>query len=331
MKEYVTNPKTGRKILVGGPTYNKVFCHQKGRGRKQDSFSNYFFGQRVLPIRIVSLSYTKKGHLSMKADVADSNGKVFTFKTGKKLGSGSFGAVYELASDSGLKLAVKVMPNNAASQEEVYITKLLMGIRSQVLRARIIYEPDGVFNGWVVVMDAMDGSLSDLVKKYSVLSPKDAALVVGQVQEQLVEVYNQDNRLIYRDVKLGNILYKLVNDQKGKKPRVVPVVGDLGSFNNNTTTYMCHENFTPERCVAFQLGILFAQLVGLKVGVFHHSNIMSTAHKDFREKNPTKYAEKYASELDTLHDTIVGMGCPNAASFLARHGSANGFTTPFTC
>ncbi len=297
MMEFAINPKTGIKIHTSKRTHLEI----------QKEFSKYVFSSSTLPLRIVrhrrkevSLLVFFPTSYALSSDTFEST----------KIGAGSFGTVYELKGvKTQLRLAVKLLSRGRrASSNEIQITAELSAIRCNQLKARIV--PSSHKKSHVIVMEAMDGSLMDLItKRGGRVSMNKARYIMRQVQKQLVCLYKKNRKYVNRDLKLENILYK--KSISGKKMRIY--VGDLGSFDNHTTTYQCYRKDTPEQCMSLQLGLLFAQLVGF------HSDVKR--HFTFRKRKSLSkhtFTKKLQQLIDKINNTYNSdsFECPYAVHFL---------------
>ena len=68
------------------------------------------------------------------------------------------------------------------------------------------------------------------------------------------------------------------------------LVGDLGSFDNNSRTWECSNRRNTSKCMSFLFGMLFAQLMNIDVSRFHWKNV----HKEMKKPN---FIQNYNDEL----------------------------------
>lgn len=289
------NPKTGAKIHTGKRTHLDI----------QKEFSKYVFSKATLPLEIVkhrkkeiTLRVVFPASYALPADVFES----------KPIGRGSFGSVYELKGvKTHLRLAVKLMSRGWRSQDEIKITTELSSIKCNQLKARVL--PSSEKKSHVVVMEAMDGSLLNLINNRGArVSLNKAKFIVQQVQKQMVCIYKVKADFVNRDVKLENVLYKKSVD--GEKMRIY--VGDLGSFDNETTTYECHRKDTPEQCMSLQLGLLFAQLIGFNSDVKKYFSYRQ--RNKLNQKGFTRRLQQLIAKINKRYNCV--MDCPYAINFL---------------
>jgi serine/threonine protein kinase len=208
------------------------------------------------------------------------------FTTTEVLGQGSFGTVVKLQSlNKKFKIAAKVMSPKA--KDEAIITEILQKNYIQnkycgILRGKVIWVPTPAVPYYIILLEDMDG---DLRKLKGTLGVDKAIGIVREIQRQLLCVHRYNNKLINLDLKLGNIMYKTRPDGKFDI-----LVGDLGSFDNNSRTWECSNRLNTSKCMSFLFGMLFAQLMNIDVTRFHWKIV----HKEMKKPN---FIQNYNDEL----------------------------------
>lgn len=147
--------------------------------------------------------------------------RVGTYRLGKKLGSGGMGSVFEAESDSGDRVAVKLLsPRLAASQTSVERFRQEGRLASQISHPRcvFVYAADTDAGRPFIVMELMPGStLKDLVDRRGKLPVGEAVARMLDVIDGLAEAHRFG--VIHRDVKPSNCF--LTADDRVK-------IGDFG-------------------------------------------------------------------------------------------------------
>eukprot|EP00126_Sphaerothecum_destruens_P002901 Sdes_comp16310_c0_seq1m5664 len=143
------------------------------------------------------------------------------FKLGPKLGSGSFGDIYQAESIlNGNKFAVKLESNNASHPQLLFEARVYRILRGGVGIPNIKwYGEDGNFN--VMVMDELGPSLEDL---FNMCNRKFSVKTVLMLADQMISRIEHCHRknFLHRDIKPDNFLIGL-----GDKRTVVYII-DLG-------------------------------------------------------------------------------------------------------
>lgn len=140
--------------------------------------------------------------------------------------SGSYGDVYIMKSNNDM-IAIKIFDDIADYLKEKIISIILSNIRrknncSLPIVSSYWYEKK---NNNLIIMECMDGNLNELIKNNPSCKIYDIFL---QVIEAVYELYNYG--IYYCDIKLANILYKLINNNIKIK---LADIGGIVFTNNN--------------------------------------------------------------------------------------------------
>ena len=210
-----------------------------------------------------------------------SDGETVELRPGKILGLGYFGQVIQYTGHGrrALKYAVKIEREVDGYQIEQGIINELRDVDCGQIGARVIGKHNGMAYS---LLESMDAIISpDLLYLYKTSKglPSEvhaAVHIVEDVRKQVVCLMNstKDRRRIYTDMKVHNILFR--HDKR--RGKVIVKVGDLGSLQRNDAgyyamTYPCLPSgvviqklktaYEREKCLAYQLGILLAVLLGV--------------------------------------------------------------------
>lgn len=210
--------------------------------------------------------------------------------------------------NTGLALVIKLVrvdgDGGGRGQREEGLVRLLSTVPCKQLRARVIGHLRRETSKWeMIAMEPMDGDLFDYVEEHRV-SRAEAVSFVQQVQQQIMCIYDAKG-LVNRDLKLENILFR-----RSSVGVLRVVVGDLGSFDNDTTTYVCGRKDDDQECMSFQLGFLFAQLVlrGEK-----DQDLLGMFHYKARRKRPRR---RYNKILKILKERLEEQGYKDEARYI---------------
>tara|TARA_B110000008_G_C16951116_1_gene556393 strand:- start:1261 stop:2220 length:960 start_codon:yes stop_codon:yes gene_type:complete len=204
----------------------------------------------------------------------------------KLLGKGAYGMVVLYRHPHG-SYAVKIEMN----QSEQPVIQKLRGIDCGQINARIIGSVKlGKNSYYFSILEIMDGPISrnmllNFAKSRGIKGTsmeqrrvRAAAMIVEEVRRQVVCLLKNNSSHVYTDMKMGNVLFRNVSGKVSIK------VGDLGSivpvnYGDYAFTFPCLPNgkafrnfksITEKRqCIAFQLGLLLASLLGIDISHFH--------------------------------------------------------------
>ena len=147
-----------------------------------------------------------------------------------KIGHGSFGDVFSgLVKNTNIKVAVKRVNKKVIYKYGEYIVNAFfkelecMRICNCENSVRLIkyYETNNNYN---IIMELCDGDLSDLLsKKTKGFSAEEIKTIMSQLNNAFKKL--SENNLIHRDLKLGNVLIKYVDESKTK---FIPKLCDYG-------------------------------------------------------------------------------------------------------
>ena len=151
------------------------------------------------------------------------------YKIEDKLGRGSYGIVY-LATDNktNTKVAIKQIKKEKLRKND-YLAKALnkeietMKILSSKYCVKFIAKIES-HHHCNIVMELCDGSLDQLIKVKKGFSVEEIKKIFNQLNEVFYEMYNK--KIMHRDLKLQNILYKYTDNVNKKEFDVK--LGDFG-------------------------------------------------------------------------------------------------------
>ena len=149
---------------------------------------------------------------------------------GKKIGKGSFGEVYSgTVRTTGKKVAIKRVNKQKMFQYGSYLVeaffKELQCMRKCNCENSVkLYRNYETSHNYNIIMELCDGDLSlELAKKTEGYKVDEVRYIMSQINNAFRKL--SENNLIHRDLKLGNILIKYIDDSKTK---FIPKLCDYG-------------------------------------------------------------------------------------------------------
>ena len=162
-------------------------------------------------------------------------------KIEKKIGKGSFGDVYSgTYKPNGLKLAIKRVNKKVIYKYGDYLVKAFFKELECMKKCNCdnsvrFYQNFDTENNYNIIMELCDGDLSqELSKKQEGFTIEEIKFIMSQLNNVFRKL--NENNLIHRDLKLGNVLIKYTDSSKTK---FIPKLCDYGfskELNKNTTS-----------------------------------------------------------------------------------------------
>lgn len=223
----------------------------------------------------------------------------------RSLGSGAAGDVYEYRSeDDGASYAVKVESNDRVNDRAVVEELRRNRVSCGQIGARYIGQGVG---GWTpatyTLLEMMDSELSpEFVERYRRTNgirhrAVAAVRIVEEVRRKVLCLLRESGgRYVYTDMKMENVFYRedpvsptdfviKLGDLGSMVPTEIPPLDEGGAAEYEYTfTYPClpygaknrafFDKTEKERCLAFQLGMLLAALLGVDIDSrFKHTRV----------------------------------------------------------
>lgn len=172
-------------------------------------------------------------HIGKQGPKLVENPNYFRFVKVRKLGSGSYGTVLKYVDNiKNVVLAVKF----ATANDEEEISNILNQSNCNSLRVKYA-EKQVYMNGdlmYMYFMELADGDLDHFLKSnVKQLTKKVIIDIAESIRKQVTCLFNLDNKYVYTDMKLENILYRC-----DEKNMVHFMLGDLGSAVEQTGDYI---------------------------------------------------------------------------------------------
>ena len=167
--------------------------------------------------------------------------KLTDIQTDKKIGKGSFGDVYSgIVKSNGKKVAIKrvnkqlIMKTNKDYLIEAFFKELDCMKKCNCENSVRFYNNCETVHNYNIIMELCD---SDLMKELNNRKEGFSAEEIKDIMSQLNNAFRKlnENNIIHRDLKLGNILITYTNNEKTK---FIPKLADYGfskELGKNTT------------------------------------------------------------------------------------------------
>jgi serine/threonine protein kinase len=165
------------------------------------------------------------------------------YKFNKYINEGTYGTVYMYTNDAQHNIVIKTSDDESDLCDEIKIINKLN--KQNIYHESIV--PSYIVNDNVILLDCMDGNLTDLFKYYKkqdmTLNECTILAIMRHIVNVCLDLYNND--LCYADLKLDNILYKSVNEYE-----FTIFLGDIGSIVSKNDeaycTYPLESNYNEE-------------------------------------------------------------------------------------
>ena len=168
---------------------------------------------------------------------------IHDFKLEKIIGSGTFGEVYKgIDINSGLKVAIKRLKKKVLYENGKYLLKAyyreIECMKKCACQNSIKFIKDfQTQNNYNIIMELCD---SDLL---CYLNERNSCFTVEEIRDTFSQLNNafrkmSENNIIHRDLKLGNILIKYIDESKTK---FIPKLSDYG-FSKELDNYNFSSN-----------------------------------------------------------------------------------------
>ena len=151
-------------------------------------------------------------------------------KIENELGSGAFGKVYSgYLKSNGLKIAVKRLNKKKMREYGEYLFNALKKELECMAKCNCensvrLYKHIETANNFNIIMELCDGDLSkELKKRPEGFNVEEVRYIMSQLNNVFKKM--QENKIIHRDLKLGNILIKYTDETKTK---FIPKLCDYG-------------------------------------------------------------------------------------------------------
>jgi len=166
----------------------------------------------------------------IKMDFKESDFDQNNLKIEKELGSGSYGKVYSgYLKSNGLKIAIKRVNKQKIRAVGEYLLEALKKELECMAKCNCensvrLYKHIETANNFNIIMELCDGDLSkELEKKPEGFNVEEVRYIMSQLNNVFKKM--QENKIIHRDLKLGNILIKYTDETKTK---FIPKLCDYG-------------------------------------------------------------------------------------------------------
>ena len=208
------------------------------------------------------------------------------------LGAGGYGRVVRYNSDEAgaPDYAMKIEQGDVADSEHGVI-QALSDTRCGQIGARVVgtLRPPGGDQHYSLLEEMTSEVFPELVPIYRAAkglgsNALAAAHIVEEVRKQVVCLLNSraDHRYVYTDMKMANVMFRrdpgtgdvtikvgdlgsMTPDEDGDYVLSIPCLPDGGAWQSFATLA------DKQQCLAFQLGMLLAALLGLNIAQFWHS------------------------------------------------------------
>jgi len=296
-----------------------------GDSPQYDTYSEYLYESGIttdacsqynkipmIDLNLISKSEIHEGGINYLSEDGIIELPVKTF-----ISEGGFGKVYEYSQELPLgkddKYAVALKTYKEDDDPEIKIirdinktekTNLCETVNARIIR---LYDTDTNMMKWVAVMDLMDGTIYDLVKKK--LPIREVLEIILKLADTL-ECLNKLGK-VYTDLKSANVLYKCY---KNKKLKVS--LGDLGGICNKggseVSTYPAPEFTFPqfkgncqESNMVWGLGIILLELLGVNTVDTFLWNTTEGPPWDRKFKNRKEFIEGINIEISNILKNIT--------------------------
>ncbi len=285
LKEYekkmgrsIQNRKFINFLINGGNVGTRICKNMKYERVEQEKFLNLVFDRKF---DVTNIKISKNQSVIVK----DNDGNEIVLQYTKTLGEGSYGEV-QLFSDGIRDLAVKFEIDEFSKEQE--IADELYGKMCNAVEVRYIESvykmkknKEGKYHT-KYILTPMNGDLHDLNKRIRNLSLDISKVreikhqIAREIQKQVKCLFETNNKYVYTDMKLSNILYKCNRSLSNFKVHI----GDLGSAvsdldNEYLSTYPPFEyrnkydpsfnelktNKEKRQVLAWSMGIFLLQLM----------------------------------------------------------------------
>ena len=238
-------------------------------------------------------------------------------KIENELGSGAFGKVYSgYLKSNGLKIAVKRLNKKKMREYGEYLFNALKKELECMAKCNCensvrLYKHIETANNFNIIMELCDGDLSkELEKKPEGFNVEEVRYIMSQLNNVFKKM--QENKIIHRDLKLGNILIKYTDETKTK---FIPKLCDYGfskQLNGQETHTMLgtpatmapevmSDNYYDARADLWSIGVIIYQL---------HFKSLPFPGKEAKEiyakiKNKHKYKQPEDPDLRDLINRLL--------------------------
>lgn len=224
--------KKGRWSEYGPNTYNQLIINDF-------LFSNLFDPEKIT----INMELKKIKNIEINI-----KNKLYNFNSITKISSGAYGSVFKIRDKiNKITLALKLEKpfNEKDNPKEKEIIDILNNSNCNTIKSRFIKtqsvqietEPKVVFYPYsFYIMNMARGDLSNLKNILSTPYPNLFLQICEEVRKQIVLIYNHNNKFIYSDMKLENILFDCPSKFDLNKIKIL--IGDLGSAVSKNNKYV---------------------------------------------------------------------------------------------
>jgi|LakMenE01Jun11ns_1017448.scaffolds.fasta_scaffold9959251_4 serine/threonine protein kinase len=246
----------------------------------QNRLDAYLFGPTYNP---ADITINNKGdrcliNIGNQGPKISTNPNCYMFSMSDRLGSGSYGTVVKyIDTNKRVAFAIKFTSSN----EEEEISNALNNSNCNTLKVRhsgknwTVASSISKFSNFSYFMELADGDLSGFLMDNNITpelknNPKIFLDIAETIRNQLICLFRLDNKYVYTDIKLGNILYKcdennVIHFMLGDLGSAVPSAsGDYAAtyppVNFSTGLFKLKTMREKESTLAWQMGILLLLL-----------------------------------------------------------------------
>ena len=248
--------------------------------------------------------------------------KQYEFIMVGSIGKGTYGEVYKLVNKKlNIAFGLKIQDENTEKEISDFLNKKSCNL------LKVKYIATTTCGSIMYLMELANGDLTKLKKFYQKCNPNQTKKtltfyrdVAEEIRNQIVCLLENSNyQYVYIDIKLANILYKCIQDEKNKN--IIRIfLGDLGSavpFKDENNNILYVSTFIPweyrknkgflnfktdkdkEKALSWMIGILLLSFINDHMYTLNHINISKIKNIDiFKQQIHDSYGSSFSAYLD---------------------------------